>query len=98
MSNRAFIKMHGLGNDFVVVDAREVPFALSDASARALADRRTGVGCDQIVVLEAPRNGILPALIGALGAAVALNILARLQQCLLKDRFSTISYADRAGC
>ena len=57
MSTRPFIKMHGLGNDFVVVDAREVPFALSDASARALADRRTGVGCDQIVVLEPPRNG-----------------------------------------
>ena len=57
MSRRSFIKMHGLGNDFVVVDAREVPFALSEASARALADRRTGVGCDQIVVLEPPRNG-----------------------------------------
>ncbi len=57
MSNRAFIKMHGLGNDFVVVDAREVPFALTEASARALADRRSGVGCDQIVVLEPPRNG-----------------------------------------
>ncbi len=54
---RAFIKMHGLGNDFVVVDAREVPFVLDDASARALADRREGVGCDQIVVLEPPRNG-----------------------------------------
>ncbi|MCZ6859839.1 MAG: diaminopimelate epimerase [Alphaproteobacteria bacterium] len=57
MSMRPFIKMHGLGNDFVVVDAREVPFALDDACARALADRRSGVGCDQIVVLEPPRNG-----------------------------------------
>jgi diaminopimelate epimerase len=57
MSARAFIKMHGLGNDFVVVDAREVPFALDDGAARALADRRSGVGCDQIVVLEPPRNG-----------------------------------------
>ncbi len=57
MSKRAFIKMHGLGNDFVVVDAREDPFALDDGSARALADRREGVGCDQIVVLEPPRNG-----------------------------------------
>ncbi|MHA1154421.1 MAG: diaminopimelate epimerase, partial [Alphaproteobacteria bacterium] len=57
MNTRAFIKMHGLGNDFVVVDAREVPFALDDGRARALADRRSGVGCDQIVVLEPPRNG-----------------------------------------
>ncbi len=57
MSLRAFIKMHGLGNDFVVVDARERPFALGNEAARALADRREGVGCDQIVVLEPPRNG-----------------------------------------
>ncbi len=54
---RAFIKMHGLGNDFVVVDAREHPFVLDDGAAQALADRREGVGCDQIVVLEPPRNG-----------------------------------------
>ena len=40
MSTRAFIKMHGLGNDFVVVDARAVPFALDDGRPRALADRR----------------------------------------------------------
>ena len=57
MSMRPFIKMHGLGNDFVVVDARESPFALDEGRARALADRREGVGCDQIVVLEPPRNG-----------------------------------------
>jgi diaminopimelate epimerase len=57
MNLRAFIKMHGLGNDFVVVDARANPFALDDGRARALADRRRGVGCDQIVVLEPPRNG-----------------------------------------
>ncbi len=57
MNLRAFIKMHGLGNDFVVVDARQSPFELDDGSARALADRREGVGCDQIVVLEPPRNG-----------------------------------------
>ncbi|MBK1697076.1 diaminopimelate epimerase [Rhodovibrio salinarum] len=49
---RAFTKMHGLGNDFVVVDARTLPFALDDATARRIADRRTGVGCDQLIVLE----------------------------------------------
>jgi len=49
---RAFTKMHGLGNDFVVVDARTVPFTLDDATARRIADRRTGVGCDQLIVLE----------------------------------------------
>jgi diaminopimelate epimerase len=57
MSERAFIKMHGLGNDFVVVDAREEPFVLSQARARAIADRRRGVGCDQLLILEPPANG-----------------------------------------
>ncbi|MBU2033461.1 MAG: diaminopimelate epimerase, partial [Alphaproteobacteria bacterium] len=48
-----FIKMHGLGNDFVVLDARAD--ALPEMTARtaaALADRREGVGCDQLVLLE----------------------------------------------
>ena len=49
---RRFHKMHGLGNDFVIVDAREQPFGVSPALARAIADRRTGVGCDQLIVLE----------------------------------------------
>src|SRR3954467_2279387 len=47
-----FDKMHGLGNDFVIVDAREAPFDVTLALARAIADRRTGVGCDQLIVLE----------------------------------------------
>jgi diaminopimelate epimerase len=49
---RAFHKMHGLGNDFVIVDAREQPFEVTPALAKAIADRRTGVGCDQLIVLE----------------------------------------------
>ena len=49
---RPFHKMHGLGNDFVIVDAREEPFAVTPALARAVANRRTGVGCDQLIVLE----------------------------------------------
>jgi diaminopimelate epimerase len=57
MSQRPFIKMHGLGNDFVVVDARKEPFELDPASARAIADRRFGVGCDQLIVMEPPENG-----------------------------------------
>ena len=51
-----FIKMHGLGNDFVIIDARKRAFALDAAQAAAIADRRRGVGCDQIIVLEAPKN------------------------------------------
>jgi len=49
---RHFHKMHGLGNDFVIVDAREEPFEVTPALAKAIADRRTGVGCDQLIVLE----------------------------------------------
>ncbi|MDH3596367.1 MAG: diaminopimelate epimerase [Rhodospirillales bacterium] len=52
MQERAFIKMHGLGNDFVVIDARREPFDLDDAQARTIADRRLGVGCDQLIVME----------------------------------------------
>ena len=47
-----FIKMHGLGNDFVVLDARARPWPLDGPRARAIADRKTGVGCDQLIVLE----------------------------------------------
>lgn len=48
-----FIKMHGLGNDFVVLDARTAPLpAVTPQIARALADRRTGIGFDQLVLLE----------------------------------------------
>jgi diaminopimelate epimerase len=57
MNGRPFIKMHGLGNDFVVVDARTEPFALTDAMAQAIADRHLGVGCDQLLILEPPSNG-----------------------------------------
>ena len=49
---RPFHKMHGLGNDFVIVDAREQPFEVTQALAMAIADRHTGVGCDQLIVLE----------------------------------------------
>jgi len=47
-----FIKMHGLGNDFVILDARQGAVAMDAARARAIADRRTGVGCDQVILLE----------------------------------------------
>ena len=49
---RQFHKMHGLGNDFVILDAREQPLAMSEALARRVADRREGIGCDQLILLE----------------------------------------------
>ncbi|MCI3950640.1 MAG: diaminopimelate epimerase [Burkholderiales bacterium] len=51
-----FTKMHGLGNDFVVLDATRDPIALSPAELRYIADRHRGVGCDQILQVEAPHE------------------------------------------
>jgi diaminopimelate epimerase len=48
----AFTKMHGTGNDFVVIDATKEPFALSRAQLQRIADRHRGVGCDQVLVVE----------------------------------------------
>lgn len=54
-----FRKMNGLGNDFVVFDARKRPLAMDEAKARAIADRKTGIGCDQLIVLEpSPRADV----------------------------------------
>jgi diaminopimelate epimerase len=49
-----FRKMHGLGNDFIVFDARTRPLVLRAEGARALADRRTGIGADTIAIIEPP--------------------------------------------
>lgn len=51
-----FTKMHGLGNDFVVFDATKSPLRLSGAQARRIADRHFGIGCDQILLVEPPRE------------------------------------------
>ena len=51
-----FTKMHGLGNDFVVIDAVRQRVALSAEQIRFLADRHFGVGCDQVLLVEAPQS------------------------------------------
>ncbi|MFN9152039.1 MAG: diaminopimelate epimerase [bacterium] len=51
----AFTKMHGAGNDFVVIDATREPVAFDAATWRHLADRHRGIGCDQILVVERPQ-------------------------------------------
>ncbi len=50
-----FTKMHGLGNDFVVLDVRGNALSIDAAAARAIADRHRGVGCDQVLILEKPK-------------------------------------------
>jgi diaminopimelate epimerase len=52
-----FVKMHGCGNDFLVLDERESPLALTARRIVALADRRTGVGCDQLISIAPGGDG-----------------------------------------
>jgi len=54
--SRPFLKMNGLGNDFVVVDARLAAFTPSTDEVRRIADRERGIGCDQLIVVE-PADG-----------------------------------------
>ncbi len=53
--SRPFLKMNGLGNDFVVVEAKSAPFQPTAAQVRAIADRAAGIGCDQLIAIEPPR-------------------------------------------
>lgn len=52
MTLAPFHKMHGLGNDFVVIDARMHPVEMTKARAHAIAERHMGIGCDQLILLE----------------------------------------------
>jgi diaminopimelate epimerase len=51
MAKGEFHKMHGLGNDFVIIDARVCPIEMSPTRARAITDRKHGIGCDQLILL-----------------------------------------------
>jgi diaminopimelate epimerase len=53
----SFRKMHGLGNDFVVLDGRAARLGLTRAEIVGLADRRRGIGCDQLIIMEPPAAG-----------------------------------------
>jgi len=54
---RPFVKMNGLGNDFVVVEARDQAFRPDEAEVRAICDRETGEGCDQLIAIEPGPGG-----------------------------------------
>ncbi|MGB4058296.1 MAG: diaminopimelate epimerase [Alphaproteobacteria bacterium] len=51
-----FIKMHGLGNDFVILDLRDAAEAPARAKLAAMTDRKRGIGCDQLIILEPRKN------------------------------------------
>jgi diaminopimelate epimerase len=51
-----FHKMHGLGNDFILLDLRYQDFAINESIVRQLSDRHTGIGCDQVLILRKPSS------------------------------------------
>ncbi len=96
----SFVKMNGLGNDFVIIDARAEPVSLSAAAANSIASRTTGVGCDQVIVLETSHAAdVFMRILNADGSEVsacgnATRCVAALLQRDLGDR---ISIETRAG-
>lgn len=58
MTALPFRKMHGLGNDFVVIDLRDRPVPLTLPQRRWIADRKRGIGCDQLILLEPPQQKV----------------------------------------
>ena len=52
MEKIEFIKMHGLGNDFVIIDRRKNNLEINKSLISKLSDRRTGAGCDQLITIE----------------------------------------------
>ena len=51
-----FIKMHGLKNDFIIIDGRKKKVYLQKNLIKKIANRKNGLGCDQIIILEKPKN------------------------------------------
>ncbi len=56
MQKIEFTKMHGLGNDFVIIDKRSNDIQINDNLIQKLSDRRTGAGCDQLITINEPHN------------------------------------------
>ena len=56
MQKIEFTKMHGLGNDFVIIDRRSNKIEINDNLIQKLSDRRTGAGCDQLITINNPER------------------------------------------
>ena len=55
MTQISFTKMHGAGNDFIILDAQMESFDLTPSMIKKLSDRHFGIGCDQLIVLDDPK-------------------------------------------
>ena len=98
----AFLKMHGLGNDFAVFDTRSGDICLDSAIARAIGDRKTGVGCDQVIVIGRQRTVGADAeirIFNADGGEVEScgNAARCVAQLLLNERDATDVRIETAG-
>ncbi|MGY3438945.1 MULTISPECIES: diaminopimelate epimerase [unclassified Marinovum] len=105
-SNLPFMKMHGLGNDFVVVDGRARPVEMTAALATALADRQRGVGFDQLAVIVPGENvdaelifynadGSISAACGNATRCIARHLMTETGQGALRLRAGTRVLAAR---
>ena len=96
-----FKKMNGLGNDFVIIDARAGPLRLSAIAAGAIASRTGGVGCDQVIVLEPSRAAdVFMRILNADGSEVsACGNASRCVAALLSPGFGRdrLTIETRAG-
>ena len=100
-----FHKMHGLGNDFVIIDARVQPVDMPEARARHISDRKFGIGCDQLILL-------LPSIVADLAMRIfnpdgseveacgnaSRCVIALLKQDLLIETKGGIISGQLAGC
>lgn len=85
LSGLPFRKMNGLGNDFVVIDLRHTKERMTTAAAAAIADRKTGIGCDQVITIE-DRDGPFMGVWNADGSEVgACGNAARCVGAILLD-------------
>ena len=71
-----FIKMHGLGNDFVIIDKRSNNIAITEDIIKRLSDRRTGAGCDQLITINNTSNQIADAEIEYLKGSPLKNMVS----------------------
>ena len=101
MSEQKFIKMHGLGNDFVILDARDQAIGLNAEHVRALADRNTGVGCDQVIIIEPAHNKAADAFMRIYnadgGKVMACGNASRCVASLLMDETGKTSLTLETG-
>jgi diaminopimelate epimerase len=102
---RDFVKMHGLGNDFVVFDARTDPLDLTPEQARFVADRHVGIGCDQIItILPSTKADAFMRIQNADGSEVSACgnatrcVASRLMGETGKDRVTIETRADLLHC